>query len=377
MRLGRAGMSIDSAEWPMALQGGARLVVAGVARWNHKVVAAMLREIDARPRMVPSIADGLAIAADEGRTLIAWAAKLSAADELRAAAAGISVVRIEDGFLRSVGLGAGLVPGACFALDGRGIHYDARRPSDLEHLLVHTDVSPEEARRGANLVRLIAANRISKYNLAGRPLRLVTPSGRLRILVPGQVADDAAVRCTISASIDPTCENINLALLRAVRRRHPAAFIVYKPHPDVAHGLRSGHVLPHELREVADAVATDANILELIDACDSVETLSSLTGFEALIRGKRVTVHGAPFYAGWGLTEDLTKLPRRGRRRTLAELAYLSLVRYCRAVDPESLEPLSCERLIERLAEMRARPEQRALTATRMRLSWLGHRLGF
>ena len=374
MPMALAGNAVPT--WPMALRGSARLVVAGVARWNHKVVATMLREIDARPRMATSIADGIAIAAEEGRTLIAWAAKLSAADEQRAVAANIDLVRIEDGFLRSVGLGAGLVPGACFALDGRGIHYDARRPSDLEHLLAHADVSTNEARRGANLVRLIVANRLSKYNLAGKPLRLVPASGRTRILVPGQVADDAAVRCTISASIDVTGENVNLALLRAVRRRHPTALIVYKPHPDVAHGLRPGHVPPHELHEVADAVAADAIILELIDACDHVETLSSLTGFEALIRGKPVTVHGTPFYAGWGLTEDLTELPRRGRRRTLHELVYLSLVRYCHAVDPESLEPLTCERLIERLAEMRARPERRALTSARLRLSWLGHRLG-
>src|SRR5690606_6573796 len=146
-------------------------------------------------------------------------------------------------------------------------------------------------------------------------------------------------------------------------------YIVYKPHPDVAHGLRPGHIAPRELHGAVDAVAADANILDLIGACDRVETLSSLTGFEALIRGKPVTVHGAPFYAGWGLTEDLTELPRRGRRRTLAELVYLSLVRYCRAVDPESLQPLTCERLIERLAEMRARPERRVLTAARMRLS--------
>jgi capsular polysaccharide export protein len=362
--------------WPMALRGGVRLVVAGIAWWNHKVVAAMLREIDARPRMVTSIADGLAIAEREGRTLIAWAAKLSAADERRAAEANISLVRIEDGFLRSVGLGAGLVPGACFALDGRGIHYDAHRPSDLEHLLAHADVSPDAARRGTRLAMLITVNRLSKYNLAGAPLCLPPSLGRRRILVPGQVKDDAAVRRTISATVDPTSENINVALLTAVRRRHPTAFIVYKPHPDVAHGLRPGHIARHVLHELGDVVATDANILDLIDACDHVETLSSLTGFEALIRGKPVVAHGAPFYAGWGLTEDLTELPRRGRRRTLAELVYLSLVRYCRAVDPEHLQPLTCERLTERLAEIRARPERRALAAARMRLSWLGHRLG-
>src|SRR5690606_34085299 len=156
----------------------------------------------------------------------------------------------------------------------------------------------------------------------------------------------------------------------------PKAFIVYKPHPDVVRGLRPGHIAPEDVRSLADAEVAEADILDLIAACDRVETLSSLTGFEALIRHKPVTVHGAPFYAGWGLTEDLTAIPRRGRRRTLPELVYLSLVRYCRAVDPERLQLLSCEQLIERLREIKARPQRRALTAARMRLSWMGHKIG-
>ncbi len=224
--IGKIALAESNAQtWPAALRCGKRLVVAGVARWNRKVVAAMLREIDARPHMVSGIAEGIAIAAREDRVLVAWAAKLTAADELRAAESGVSVVRIEDGFLRSVGLGAGLVPGACFVLDGRGIHYDARRPTDLEDLIAHTEVAPDEALRGARLAALVATNRLSKYNLGGEPPRLPLTSDRARILVPGQVADDAAVRCTISASIDLSAGNVNLELLRAVRRRHPKAFI--------------------------------------------------------------------------------------------------------------------------------------------------------
>ena len=41
-----------------------------------------------------------------------------------------------------------------------------------------------------------------------------------------------------------------------------------------------------------------------------METMTSLAGFEALLRGKPVTTHGQPFYAGWGLTEDIC--PVRG-----------------------------------------------------------------
>ena len=194
--------------------------------------------------------------------------------------------------------------------------------------------------------------------------------------VPGQVAADAAIRCTISHSIDLTAANVNLELLRAARRRNPKAFIVYKPHPDVAHGLRPGHIPSEETSELADAVVADANIIALISQCDRIETFSSLSGFEALIRGKPVTVHGAPFYAGWGLTEDLTVIPRRSRTRSVAELVYLAIARYGRYVDPETLSPISCERLIERLAVLKSRPGHRAAAEVRTLVSWVGRKLG-
>ena len=40
----------------------------------------------------------------------------------------------------------------------------------------------------------------------------------------------------------------------------------------------------------------------LLGIVDEVHTLTSLTGFEALLRGIEVHAYGGPFYAGWGLT---------------------------------------------------------------------------
>ena len=299
----------DASTWPAKLGTAKGVVVAGVSWWNRKVVAGLLRDIDPVPRMVADIAGGIDVARRDRRVLLAWASKLTPELEKQAAEANIDVVRIEDGFLRSVGLGAGLVQGAAYALDARGIYYDATRPSDLEHMLETVEISDAEIQRGAHIAGLIAAHNLSKYNLAGAPQQLPATPGRERVLVPGQVAADAAIRMTISHSIDLTAGNVNLGLLRAVRHRNPNAFIVYKPHPDVAKGLRRGRIEPDDVRALADAEIADADILGLIDQCDRVETLSSLSGFEALIRGKPVTVHGAPFYAGWGLTDDLTTLP--------------------------------------------------------------------
>ncbi len=351
-------------------------MIAGVSWWNRKAVAALVRDIDPAPRIAADIANGIDAARREGHPLLAWASRFTSDLEREAAAVGVHVTRIEDGFLRSVGLGAGLVRGASYALDARGIHYDATRPSDLEHMLQYALVSEDEARLGARIAALISHHGLSKYNLAAAPLRLPATPGRERILVPGQVAGDAAIRMTISDSIDLSAGNINLELLRVVRERHPRAYIVYKPHPDVVRGLRPGHIAREDARRLADIEVADADILGLIGQCDRVETLSSLTGFEALIRGKPVSVHGAPFYAGWGLTEDLTMFARRSRRRTIGELVYLSLVRYCRHVDPLTLAPVSCERLIERLADLRAQPRRHVEADVMTFVSRLGRRFG-
>jgi capsular polysaccharide export protein len=72
----------------------------------------------------------------------------------------------------------------------------------------------------------------------------------------------------------------------------------------------------------------EINPYSLFDAVDEVWCVTSGMGFEALIAGKKVKVYGAPFYAGWGLTEDRLKLDWRGKtRRSLEEIfhcAYLA-----------------------------------------------------
>ena len=362
---------------PGALRAASGLVVAGVSWWNRSAVAGLVRAADRNPIFLPDVdVRAVETAAREGRTLLAWAAKLDAGEVKACHDRSVPLVRIEDGFLRSVGLGAGLVSGASYALDTRGIHYDATAPSDLEHLLEHEPVPPGDAARGGQIRQLIVASRLSKYNLSGRKVALPAAAGRERVLVPGQVAADAAVRKTLSRTVDLAADNVNLELLRAVRRRNPDAFIVFKPHPDVAKGLRPGAVPAAQAAGLVDLDAAGADILALIAACDRIETLSSLAGFEALLRGKPVTVHGLPFYAGWGLTEDLTRVARRSRRRTIDELAFLALARYCSHVDPVTHEPVDCERLIERLARLSASRRQRAAATVRTGISWLGRRLG-
>ena len=61
----------------------------------------------------------------------------------------------------------------------------------------------------------------------------------------------------------------------------------------------------------ADILAKDADIAYLLSKVAEVHTITSLTGFEALLRGVKVTAYGIPFYAGWGLTTDMASIPAR------------------------------------------------------------------
>lgn len=348
----------------------------GAQYWNHPSIGATFSGAGGAVSFHETWPETLAAAkAGKGR-ILSWAGRTEAAFETECAENGVPLVRIEDGFLRSVGLGAGLARGAMLAADDLGIYYDPSRPSRLEVLLQTCDLTGEELRRGRDLVDLVRVARVSKYNF-GKARAFDFPSGRTRILVPGQVADDAAIRKSRSETIDcRNTPNVNIDLLRLARERNPDAFLVFKPHPDVETGLRKGRVPREQALEYADAIAGDANIIDLIEAVDALETFSSLSGFEALFRGKKVAVHGAPFYAGWGLCEDLTRIEGRTRRRSLPELVYLALVKYARTIDPVSLLPCTPEFLVTRLTEQRSDRKHLIVTAAKRHASWLGRKLG-
>jgi capsular polysaccharide export protein len=115
-------------------------------------------------------------------------------------------------------------------------------------------------------------------------------------------------------------------------------------------GFRLGRIDDAVAGRFADRIVRNASIHQLIGACSRVETMTSLAGFEALLRGKPVTTHGQPFYAGWGLTEDLCPIARRTRTVSLDELVAAALILYPHYLDPESGQPCGPEVVAERLA---------------------------
>jgi len=141
-----------------------------------------------------------------------------------------------------------------------------------------------------------------------------------------------------------------------VRRENPNDFVVFKPHPDVSSGQRRGLSDGTAALKHADLFADETPISRLLEICDEVHTISSLTGFEALLRNKKVSCYGMPFYAGWGLTSDQISCERRNRKLTVAELTAGTLIIYPRYFDPVSKLPCDPELVIQRIEQQRQFP---------------------
>src|SRR5690606_19691740 len=134
------------------------------------------------------------------------------------------------------------------------------------------------------------------------------------LLVVGQVETDASIRYGASTVTR------NMDLLRAVRQAHRDAYVLYKPHPDVRAGLRAAGQGEGEARQWCDEILENVPFEQLLPLIDEVHVLTSLAGFEALLRDKPVVTYGQPFYAGWGLTDDRALIDdvRRRRNRVLS-----------------------------------------------------------
>lgn len=269
------------------------------------------------------------------------------------------VIRVEDGFIRSVGLGADLVQPQSWVLDDVGMYYDATRPSRLEQILQGGDFDRSLLARAGRLVETLTRSGTTKYNTG---LRSWERPGNARtvILVPGQVETDASIRYG-----SPLIKS-NLELLRRVRNANPDAWVVYKPHPDVVAGLRKQGEGEGASEHWCDEILVDQDMAHLLGFVDEVHTLTSLSGFEALVRGVPVTCYGQPFYSGWGLTTDIYPCERRTRKLSLGALVAGTLILYPRYLSRVTGAFTTVEQVIEEIELQRSSASERPSVRTRL-----------
>lgn len=310
----------------------------GFAFWKQDNVAPLLWGGDAPLRFIRSAGQAL-----DDREIAVWRSRADPAEVAALERRGAALVEVEDGFLRSKGLGADCVPPLSLTVDRHGAYFDPAQPSELEILITRGGLGPDIVDRARRLRQLIVESGLGKYGHGH--VAVARRGGEKRhILVPGQVEDDRSIMTGGSGL------QSNLELLRRVRQQAPDAYILYKPHPDVVAGHRKGAIPQSDALRYADEIASDAPIASLIALVDEVHVNTSLAGFEALLRDTPVTTYGVPFYAGWGLTRDLGPVPaRRTARPSIDELVAATLLIYPRYLDPISGLPCPVEVVVDRL----------------------------
>ena len=259
----------------------------------------------------------------------------------------VNIIRVEDGFIRSVGLGSDLTRPYSLVFDDVGIYFDTTSPNRLENILNYHKFSSSELEAAKKLKDILIDSKISKYN-DDKDGIISSKNGKKIALVIGQVEDDASVRIGADGMK-------NIELLEQARLNSPNSYIIYKPHPDVVSGNRIGLVDIDQALKYCDEVLEGVSMPTLLDLADEIHTMTSTSGLEAILRGKRVICYGRPFWAGWGLSDDKKPQPRRYRSLSSDELVAGAYLLYPKYVHPINLKPCNASDLILALQEQRAK----------------------
>ena len=267
-----------------------------------------------------------------GATLVQWASKKDESLDKIIKDNNISTLFVEDGFVRSKGLGSTYQKPFSLVLDKGGIYYDPSSNSDLFALLSNIKDYKylfKLEQRASKLIDYLVKHSMTKYNIGTdsgfekfkQDIKQQAQNKKI-ILAPGQVESDASVK-KAGGLIQS-----NFEFLKKVREDNKDAFIIYKPHPDVIAQTRQADKNINEIKKYCDVIISDFNISLLYDLVDVICVLTSQSGFEAILRGKKVCVYGKPFYSNWGLSQDYQKIASRCAMLTKEQLVACVLILY-------------------------------------------------
>ena len=266
---------------------------------------------------------------------------------------------IEDTFIRSVMASAQKLSSnndiyfaSCgYTIDDLSHYVDVTRPTRIETVL-NSDwsISAEEKKRARLLIDKIISNKITKYNNQPIVQPNIGRKGVNKVLVIDQSYNDYSI--IKGNANDKTFES----MLSCAIKDNPDADILIKTHPDAVGELSLNQKCYYQntnsegnIYKLTDMI----NPISLINYVDKVYVCSSQFGFEALMCGKDVYTFGMPFYANWGLTNDVQKCNRRCKNRTLEEVFYIAYVMFSIYINPKTNKPCEIEDAIDFLIEYR------------------------
>ncbi|CCP03963.1 Capsule polysaccharide export protein kpsC [Erwinia amylovora Ea644] len=286
-----------------------------------------------------------------------WGYRPSGKKEVRAAqSAGKTLMRLEDGFIRSQGLGVEGASPFSMVVDRLGMYYDAGRPSTLERMIQDTPGNSVLAAEAEDAMRTIVNEDLSKFNHA-LPFKRTTPIPSEVVLVVDQTAGDLSVKWGGGGATDFS------RMVNAALSENPNATIWVKVHPDVLSGSRQGYLGAVELDDRVHLFTEDVSPQSLLRVVTKVYVVTSQLGFEALLAGKPVVCFGLPWYAAWGLTDDRHSgavcLAQRRGRASLTALFTAAYLRYSRYIHPSSGQPARLSEVLEWLVRERRHGLQR------------------
>ena len=272
-------------------------------------------------------------------TFYGWGRKKSGLQAIKLAKKNnTSFVLLEDGFIRSLGLGVEGSPSFSLVEDDVGIYYDATVPSKLENILNTYDFASDvklmiDVKKA---IKLLVENNISKYNSASgiddrfriKYGMTVDENSEKKVLVIAQTAGDASLEYGMLD--DYTTED----MLNAALSENPDAKVYLKIHPDVLSGKKKSDIDIVTAKEKCVIIEENVNPISLLKHFSKVYTKTSGMGFEALLVGCECVCFGMPFYAGWGVTQDRSICTRRVPKRSIEEIFAAAYILYTRYYNP-------------------------------------------
>ncbi|HEX5330355.1 hypothetical protein [Sulfuricurvum sp.] len=281
---------------------------------------------------------------------------------------GGTLILLEDGFIRSLGLGIEGSPSFSIVEDDVGIYYDATAPSRLENSLNTYDFTSDEMlmRTAREAIELIRIHRLSKYNNAPDVSEGYFGDDCERVLIVAQTAGDASLRYGMANQFS-TDEMIDAAI-----HENPGAEIWLKIHPDVLSGKKSSDIDIEQARQKCKIIEENFNPISLLEHFQSVYTKTSQMGFEALLMGKKCVCFGMPFYAGWGISDDRVMCERRTRRLSVQEVFAAAYILYTRYYNPYKNCPSDILDTIGEIIRQRRMQRNRSNSDTKKKVLAIG-----